>query len=118
MGLNVTKIFDGVTVAASASATSASIPLSNVQGYFGFQHTVTGDGTVKFELLVSLNGDDFLEPSELSDIAADIVKTSGPGSDGKDIYQVTATTAKFIKIKATETGTSNNVTLNCWVAVQ
>jgi len=115
----VTKVFISEAVVASGNSTSSAIDLGNqaTDGYFSLQVTLTGDGTAKFEYLLSNNGADYLEPSTAVDIATGHVKTSGPGSDGKDIYWFEPEQARWMKIKVTETGTASAITVSAWLAV-
>lgn len=126
--LYVVKVFDAVTVALSANSTSSIIDLAMPttrpllalagSGYFSLQIQVTGDGTAKFEYLLSNDGTNFLEPSSATDIASGITKTSGPGSDGKDIFSFAPLLANFIQIKVTETAGANSIIISAWLAVQ
>ncbi len=108
-------VFDNVTVAADSSEISAQIELGTKYpvGYFSFQVEVTGDGTCAFEYLLSCDGENFLTPNGASAIATGITKTSGADTTkpGKDIFSFDPTIAKHLKIKATETGTSDTVTV-------
>ena len=116
----VQKIIDAVTVSASGSTTSDAITLSGLGnlGYFSIQVQVTGDGTAKVEYLLSNDGTTFLEPTGASDIAAGFTKTSGPGSDGKDMYTFNPMLSRYIKIRVTETGGADSVTASVWIVVQ
>ena len=114
------KVFNAVTVAASGTSLWSGIDLNQVRpdGYFSLQVAVSGDGTAKFEYLISNDNSNYLEPSSAADIAAGITKTSGPGSDGKDIYSFNPEMARYLKIKITETGGANSVTITAWLAIQ
>jgi hypothetical protein len=115
------KLFSAEAILASGSATSEAIDLRlhAPNGIFSIQYAVTGDGTVKFEYnLGSTETGDFVEPSTASDIASSIVKTSGPGSDGKDIVSFTPELAPFMKIVVTETGTAEAVAVTLWLNIQ
>ena len=114
------KVIDSVTIPASGSTTSDAIVLNKRAnlGYFSIQVQMTGDGTAKFEYLLSDNGTDFMEPTGASDIATDITKTSGPGSDGKDMFSFNPMVCRSLKIRATETGGANSVTVTVWIVVQ
>lgn len=114
------KVIDSETISAGGNFVSEAIKLNEVvyQGYFSLQVEVSGDGTCKFEAEESVNGVDFLVPSEATDIASGVTKTSGPGSDGKDIYSFYPLVAGHLKIKVTETGGVNSVTVSAWVAIQ
>jgi hypothetical protein len=113
------QLFSSETISSGSSVTSDPVDVSGLVGDFGIQVDVGGDGTLKLEHLVSLDGANFLEPSGDSDIATDLTKTSGPGSDGKDIYSVSpGMPVKAIKIKATETGSANDATLSATMAAK
>ena len=114
--LSFVKVFDAEAVAKSGSATSVEISTSNVEGFFCLQWEVTGDGTVKFEVLPSNNGDDFLDTEP--DIATGQTKTSGPGSNGKNLVSFGIPPCRSFKIMATETGGSKSVTVSAWLKAQ
>lgn len=115
--IHTRRVHSAVTVAASGSASSTAIDFANMNrswqpdGYFSIQVAVTGDGTAKFEYLISNDGTNFLEPSAASDITTGVTKTSGPGSDGKDIYSFTPLPCRWMKIKVTETGGADSITV-------
>lgn len=112
----INKIFDEVVTVASGSDTSAVLDLNNHFGYFTIQGQITGSGTLKYEFIISNNGVDFLAPEVLSDdIITGLTVGSGPGADGKFIAKFEVPFAKFMKIVATETGTSDSVTHSAWV---
>lgn len=116
---DVVKVFDGETIAASESATSAPIKITRAKGVFSLCHIITGDGTLKFEYLVSHDGTNFVTPSGGSDIAAD--KTVASGTSGVDVIAFPDSEppiSAYIKIKATETGGANSATLTGYLAVQ
>jgi hypothetical protein len=114
------KTHDGVTIALSGSSTSSEINLSSYRpnGYFSIQVALTGDGTAKFEYLLSNDGTNYLEPSSASDIGTGLTKTGGPGSDGKEIYSFSPELAKHMKIKVTETGGANSITVTVTLSLQ
>ncbi len=118
--ISVFPVLNAVTVAASGAETSRAVDLGQyrVSGYFSIQVAATGDGTCKFEYLMSNDGTNFVEPSTASDIASGVTKTSGLGGDGKDIYVFYPEPARYIKIKCTETGTSDSVTVTVYLFIQ
>lgn len=116
--IEVYRVFNAQATAASGTSTSDAIDLHCRSGYFSLQVAITGDGTCKFEYLISNDGVNFIEPSSASDIASSKVKTSGPGSDGKDIFSFTPVISRFIKIRITETGGANSVTVTAHLAIQ
>lgn len=113
MDITTKKLFDGTSIAASASLTSVAV---SVQGYgkdglASLYIYETGDGTGQWTYLLSADGDDYIEFIDAADmISAGFLKTSGPNSDGKDIIQFSPELAPFIKIKCEEVGTADAVT--------
>jgi len=110
------KIFNAVSVAKSESVLSDEISASNVSGYFSLQWEISGDGTVKFEVLPSNNGTDFLDVVE--DIAVSQTKSTGPDSNGKNFASFYVPACLSFKVKVTETGGSNGVTVSAWLKGQ
>lgn len=116
----IKQIMSAQAVTAGSSSTSGAIDLSErdmVYGYFSVYVYVTGNGTAKVEYLVSLDGTNYLEPSSATDITTGFTKSSGPGSDGKDIFAFSPILAKDIKIKVTETGSSNPIAVTIYIAI-
>ena len=111
-------IASSVTIAASGVWTSEAIPLDAYRaGFYAIQITLTGDGTAKLEYQLSIDGTNYLEPASASDIATGFTKTSGPGSDGKGLYDFFPMPAKSMKIIATETGGASTVTVTLTLAL-
>jgi len=81
------------------------------EGYFSLQYTITGDGTVKFEYYLSNDGSTFVEPSTASDIGSGL--TSGSG-----LLQFEPEPARFMKIRATETGGASAATVTTVLMIQ
>lgn len=116
------KIFNAVTISASGNSSSEKIDLRSLAngGFFSLQYAITGDGTCKFEYLLS-NEDaatTMIEPSTASDIGSSLTKTSGPGSDGVDLLTFSPELARWLQIKCTETGGANGVVITAWIAIQ
>ena len=114
------KIFNGVTILASASSTTSMIQLDDefIDGFFSLQVEITGSGTAKFEYQLSNNNVDYITPTAASDIVTSIAATGGPGSDGKDIYSFDPMVARSMKIKCTETGGANSITVTATLVYQ
>jgi len=89
-----------------------------VEGYFSIQGTVTGDGTAKIEYELSNDGITYVEPESATDIITGLTKTSGPGSDGKFFEEFNPELALYLRLKVTETGGANSVTLALTMAIQ
>jgi hypothetical protein len=110
----VVKIFDAVSIAASAYSESSIIVVSGLDGYFSLQWTITGLGTAKIEVYNSINGVDFLDLS--TDIATAQIVTSGPGANGKNAASFSVMLSSLIKIRVTETaGAVNAVVISAWL---
>jgi len=116
--ISVFTLINNVTIAAGGSYTSPAIPMVDPDGYFSIQAEISGSGTAKLEYLVSLDDVNWLEPEGASDIADSLTAASGPGTDGKIIKSFTPVLATSMKIKATETGTSDSVTITLRMARQ
>ena len=123
--LDVYLVFENETIAASGSTTSAIIPLkdSRPAGYYSLEiemDSTGGAGTLDFEYEVSNSGENFITPSNASNIATAFSKTDGPNSDGKDIFVIdTSMVVAYLKIKVTETSGSASATIkNAWLAIQ
>lgn len=113
------KLVDALSIPLSGTFTSGTMPLLDwgLEGNFSLQVEVSGSGTCKFEYLSSINGTDFLEPTSASDIASSVTATSGPASDGKNIYSFTPVVSPYMKIKVTETGGASAVVVSAWLAM-
>jgi hypothetical protein len=120
--ITVIKVFNAQSIAASGTATNPgnAIDLQRVapNGFFSIQYLITGDGTAKIEYLLSNDGETFVEPTGSSDIGSSLTKTTGPGSDGKDILVFTPMLARWMKIKVTETGGAAAVVITLDLAIQ
>lgn len=114
-------VFSAVTIAASGTSTSTAIDLNGVarNGNFSLQVVLTGSGTAKFEYSYSNDGTNYIIPaSPTGEITTGHTVTSGPGTDGKNIYPFSPQFGRYMKVKATETGAANSVTITCTLAVQ
>jgi len=114
------KIFDAITIAASGVANSVPIELPHhLEGFFSLQIELTGNGTAKFEYEVSNDGETYITQTATADqIVSGFTKTSGPGSDGKDLISFEPEPAKMMKIVCTETGTSDSVTITVTAVIR
>jgi hypothetical protein len=101
-------VANSITKNTNESTTAVDLRQIAQDGTFSIKYTVTGDGTCKFEYTVcdTIDGT-YLEPSGASDIASSI--TSSSGTSGTDWVSFSPILAPFMKIKCTETGTSNAV---------
>ncbi|KKK89483.1 hypothetical protein LCGC14_2732650, partial [marine sediment metagenome] len=100
-----------------------------VDGYFSLHVILTGSGTGKFEYLCSNDpgtanaSGNFVVPTVVGgSTAADIVTshtvTSGPSSDGIALYEFLPVTCRYMKIRMSETGIANSITVTAWLGVQ
>lgn len=107
------------TITKNTSVTSGAIPLMEIaqNGIFSLEYLITGDGTVKIEyLLCSTEHGTYIEPSTATDIASGLTKTSG--SSGQDIISFNPEMAPWLKLKVTETGTSENAVVTLILNIQ
>ena len=95
------------TISAGGSYTTDAYDASSLEGFFSLQWTVTGDGTMKAEVLVSNDGATFHE------LDADITtaQTKSTGTSGVNMTDFEVTPCNQFKLKFTETGTANSVTV-------
>ena len=115
--IQVISLFSSEAMAASGTATSAAIDMDcmRIEGDMSIKLTVTGDGTVKVQYLLS-DATAYITPSIAPDITANFTKTSGTG--GVDIYSFHTETAAKMKIKVTETGGVDTVSVSLVLMVQ
>lgn len=119
--IRVFQMWSSESINASANDTSdKKVDLAGLKpnGYFSIQLTLTGDGTAKIEYLLSNDDITYLEPSSATDIVTGFTKTSGPGSDGNDIFTFSPEMTRYLKLKATETGGANGIVVTAVLAVQ
>jgi hypothetical protein len=116
----VKKVFSAQSVSASGIEWSEALDLGSINqdGLFSLQLLVTGDGTLQVEYELSHDGVNFVTPTTALDIVSAFTKTSGPGSDGKDIYSFDPELGRFMKIKVTETGGANAAVITAHLASQ
>jgi hypothetical protein len=105
IGPRGSALFTTGTIVASGTYTTEAVSARDLQGFFSLQWTVTGDGTMKAEVLVSNDGTTFLEIDP--DIITGQTKTSG--SSGVNMTDFEVTPCEQFQIKFTETGTSNSI---------
>jgi hypothetical protein len=120
--ITVIKLFDAQTILASGNSSQPGegIDLQRYaqNGFFSVQYLITGDGTAKIEYNLSHDGATYIEPTSATDIGSSLTKTTGPGSDGKDILTFSPELSRFLKIKVTETGGAQSIIVTLWLAIQ
>lgn len=117
--IRVVPVFNSETIAASGTATSPVIDLDSLrsEGNFSVKLTLTGSGTCKLEyLLAETDTATFLLPASAVDIISSF--TSSSGTSGVDIIPFSLELAPKMKIKATETGGANSITISVKLIVQ
>lgn len=108
------KLFDSQKITAGSSATSESVYIGDAEGNFSVQYNLSGSGDLKIQYLLSLDGTSYLTPSSASSISSNVTSSSSP-----DIISFSPELAENIKIKVTETSSSDNVTsFNLWLGRQ
>lgn len=101
-------VINAETIGASGSFTSQGIAIPEVHSHFSLYWEVTGDGTAKFEYESSPDGEHYVLDDGTA-IAEGQLKTSGPGTDGIDMVNFAPLPCESLKIKCTETGTSDGI---------
>lgn len=115
--LSSIHIFNAKAIAAGGDATyTQNLERFNSQGFFSLQLHVTGSGIITAEFLLSLNNADFL--GGFTEIVTGFDATSGPNSDGKNIFSFEPILASHMQIKITETGTTDPVAVSAWLGIQ
>lgn len=96
----------GQTIAASGSLTSDSFDLNKYRpdGYFAVQLKYTGSGTIALTYTMSNNDSTFAAPDGGGSIVTSL-------SAGTHLYQFDPEPFRYIKIIATETGTSDDAVI-------
>lgn len=108
------KLFDAEVIAASGNSSSPAIDLREIasNGYFSIHYTIAGSGTAKIEYLGAPDDSEtFLEPSGASDIGATLAA-------GSDLLSFSPELMPFMKIKVTEDGGANSITVTVWINIQ
>lgn len=102
-----TTIISTGEISASGSYTSSAYISRGIEGDATLQWTVTGDGTMKAEILVSNDGTVF------NDIVDDIVtgQTKTSGISGTNMVAFGIPSCSFVKFKFSETGGASDITV-------
>jgi len=109
------QIFDGLTsstgdlqngdvITSDAQQVNAMRPVGN----FSCQLNVEGDGEVKIELLISLNGTDYINYGSLFE----------GKTEGEYLEPFSVPVCLYFKLRATETGGEEDAVVKCWVGLQ
>ena len=105
-------VFKEEEVSAGATATSESFyHLYDLYSHHAVEYEVSGDGTVRVEVETSISGRNFISQGYT---AKGLVKTSGPGGDGKGMVNLALRPAEFVRFKVTETGGVNSATVTLY----
>ena len=101
----------GQTIAASGSLTSDSFDLNKYtpNGYFAIQFKFTGSGTIALTYTMSNNDSTFASPTSESGSSGTIATGLTAGTY---LYQFKPETFRYLKIVATETGTSDDAVVS------
>lgn len=111
--INTVELFTAEVIAKNTNVTSEAVNIREdfPTGFFSIYVIVAGSGTAKIEYLLSLDGTTFLIPSGADDIVTAMTA-------GSDILPFSPELAKQLKIKVTETGTSDPITVTIILAFQ
>ena len=122
MSIAITTPIEAETIAAGSSYTTAAIEWVNVigleygmlrpDGYGSVQVAISGSGTLKLEVLISNDDTNWL-PDVGGAFAENLTS-----ADTNKTYPFTIPVCKTFKIKGTETGGSNTVTVTGTLARQ
>ena len=125
---SIVTLFDEAVIAAGTASASGAIDifnlngwyakkLTNLNGYYCLELKVTGDGVLKAEYESSLTGESFMVPKNESPILQGFTKTGGANGDGKTIFQFSPHFSKFIRLKLSETGGTDSVTVTAVLGI-
>ena len=92
-------------IAASGSTETDGVNLHNRAGIFSLFYTLTGTGTGKIEYQISYDDVTYAEPSEALDVGTGLTA-------GSDFISFEPVLAPFIRLKITETGGANSITIS------
>lgn len=112
----VVTLCENRAIAASGGYTSAVLDVGAVEGYFSLQVHVRGEGTCKIQYQTSNDLTAWAEPQGVTAVLSGLTKTSGPGSNGKLIDQITVEFGRYLRFCVTETGESAAVLVTLRVA--
>jgi len=121
--ITIHTVWSSEAVTGSAGVTSQAYDLGNAADNFtlSLQVEVANTGaSYSFDYTLSNNGTDFLLPTGSSyggSIVAGFTGTSGPNSNGKDIFAITPALGRYIKVHANEVGASPGY-VSAWLALQ
>lgn len=105
-------VFKEKSVGAGVTVTSEGFfHLYDRYSHHALEYEVSGDGTLRVEVETSISGRNFISQGYA---AKGLVKTSGPGGDGKGLVNLSLRPAEFVRFKATETGSSDSVTVTLY----
>ena len=110
--ITVKKIFNAAAITKNTNIFSKPIDLNTIasNGVFSLYYTITGSGTAKIEVLGTNDPDEtYIETA--SDIGSGLTV-------GSDILTFAPKLTKHIQIKVTETGTSDDIAITAWLAIQ
>ncbi len=119
--IRTTLIFDTESISLSQSATSRVFDMGSTKpgGFFSIHvKDLTDDGTLKLTYELSADNITYVTPSSASDIVTAHTKTSGPNSDGENLYSFTPELARYMRIVATETGGGNAIVVTAYIIIQ
>ena len=110
--ITVKKIFNAAPVVKNTNISSKPIDLDTIasNGVFSLHYTITGSGTAKIEVLGSN------DPNETYIETADDIGTGL--TVGSGILSFSPKLTKHIKIKVTETVTTDDLAITAWLAMQ
>ena len=116
MPINTFSMCEAQLIALSGTFYTPSINLNDFiqNGYFSAYLGVTGNGTCKVEYQLSFDNINWVTGS--SAVFTGYTKTSGLGSNGKEIASFTPAASDYMRFKITEIGAANSITITLKLA--
>ena len=110
-GMKSVKIFDGVTINASANSTSEPVEIGKANALAIHHNETSGTGTIAYTYSLSTSREGtYITP--LSPV------TIGTGITADDVLDFAPEAAGWIKITATEDGTAQPITFTSVLCIQ
>ena len=121
MRMRTWKIFDAQVIAPSGNAVNTlpetiGLDLQNlgIFGFCSFQVELTGDGTATFDYEYSSDGVKWFS----DEIDAGFTDVSGDDADGHDFFATWIWLSRYVRMRVTETSTTDSITVTVYMTVQ
>ena len=90
---------------------TTGVNIEGASGHFGICGRVTGSGTARLDYMISADNITYVIPAGANAIISGYTSSSGPGGDGYFCTSFAPDYGRWLKLKLSETASSNPVTL-------